>query len=85
MVLLFNGGLYGGNFVFNSIILVGIFFVIIIFVLFLLFEMWMEYKVRLNCKVKWLFFVLFMSILFVVWMILFLVYYLVKMIFDFYY
>ncbi|EAC3022006.1 hypothetical protein EAJ23_08795, partial [Listeria monocytogenes] len=46
----FNGGPYGGNFVFNSIILAGTFLVITIFVLLLLLEMRTEYKARPNRK-----------------------------------
>lgn len=81
----FNGGPYGGNFVFNSIILAGTFLVITIFVLLLLLEMRTEYKARPNRKVKWPFFALFTSIPFVVWMISFLAYYPAKMTFDSYY
>ncbi|HCW6742146.1 hypothetical protein DYZ85_02946 [Listeria monocytogenes] len=81
----FNGGPYGGNFVFNSIILVGTFLVITIFVLLLLLEMRTEYKARQDRKVKWPFFALFTSIPLVVWMISFLAYYPAKMTFDSYY
>lgn len=81
----YNGGPYGGNFIFYSIILLGTFFVITAFVFLLLLEMKTEYKVREERKPKWTLFVLFSSIPFVVWMMSFLAYYPAKMTFDSYF
>ncbi|MBC2019159.1 hypothetical protein IA829_04800 [Listeria seeligeri] len=81
----YNGGPYGGNFIFNSIILIATFFAITAFVLLLIQELKMEYKVKNQYKPKWTLFALFALIPFLVWMMSFLAYYPAKMTFDSYF
>ncbi|PZF90350.1 hypothetical protein C1903_03725 [Listeria ivanovii] len=81
----YNGGPYGGNFIFNSIILIATFFAITAFVLLLIQELKMEYKVKNQYKPKWTLFALFSLIPFLVWMMSFLAYYPAKMTFDSYF
>ncbi|MHC5291444.1 DUF6020 family protein [Listeria welshimeri] len=81
----YNGGPYGGNFIFNSIILIATFFVITAFVLLLIQELKMEYKIKKQYKPKWTLFALFSLIPFLVWMMSFLAYYPAKMTFDSYF
>ncbi|WP_271001757.1 DUF6020 family protein [Listeria seeligeri] len=81
----YNGGPYGGNFLFNSIILIATFFAITAFVLLLIQELKTEYKIQNQNKPKWTLFALFSLIPFFVWMMSFLAYFPAKMTFDSYF
>lgn len=85
MASTFNGGPYGGNFIFNSIIIIATFFVVTAFVMLLMQEMKTEYKEQNLYKPKWTLFALFSLIPFLVWLMSFLAYYPAKMTFDSYF